>query len=157
MKVLLATAAVLIAATLTPAANAGTRSETAQNLNRGLAGTPMANTGWQLEKAAHKKRISPYLIAAIAGTESSFGAAACRSNRFNAFGLASCGSMWRVPNFQSWADAYAFMAKFLTDRWPNAKSAYDYSGYAACSSCWGAKTAWWMKSRFGVSSSVAYP
>jgi hypothetical protein len=111
----------------------------------------MATTGYQLEAAARKYRVSPYLIAAIAGTESSFGAAACRNNRYNAFGLSSCGSGWHVPSFRSWQEAYVFMAKFLSDRWPHAKSTYDFHGYAACSSCWGAKTAYWMKARFNVS------
>ena len=157
MKKVLATAAVLIAATLTPAATAGQRSDTAKNLNRGLQGTPMANTGYALEKAAYRKRISPYLIAAIAGTESSFGAAACRSNRYNAFGLSSCGTGWRVPNFQSWAEAYEFMAGFLTSRWPGATSPYSFRGYAACSDCWARKVAYWMRARFGVSERVAYP
>ncbi len=114
---------------------------TAVKLNRALAGTPMAGTGFALVTESRRYRLNPALIAAIAGTESSYGAAACQSNRFNAFGLSSCGSGWLVPRFQSWREAYRFMAKFLTERWPFAKSPYDLHGYAACDDCWGRKTA----------------
>lgn len=138
-------------------AKPGRRAQTAINLNRGLAGTPMAGTGWKLERAAWKHRISPYFIAAIAATESSLGRAACRNNRYNAFGLASCGHSWRVPDFASWEAAYMFMGRFLTGRWPQARTAHHYYGYAACSACWGRKTAYWMRRLFGVSSSVRYP
>ena len=134
-----------------------------RRLQRGLTGTPMSGSEGALLAAGLRYGISPYFIAGIAGTESSFGAAACRNNRYNAFGLSSCGSGWYVPNFQSWGEAYDFMARFLTGRtsvtrgWPNANTTYDYSGYAACSSCWGRKTAEHMSNRFGVSSSVRFP
>lgn len=113
----------------------------AVKLNQGLAGTPMRGTGFGLVVEARRWGIQPAFIAAIAGTESSFGAQACRGNRFNAYGLASCGSSWRVPAFRSWRESYAFMARFLAERWPRARTPYDYYGYAACSSCWGRKTA----------------
>jgi hypothetical protein len=151
----------LISLTTAFAATAGKISPKRENvvrtLNRGLYDTPMANTGRELEAAGWKHHVHPAFIAAIAGTESSFGAAACRGAPYNAFGLASCGSSWHVPWFPTWASAYTFMARFLTSRWPHARTAYDYYGYAACSSCWGAKTASWMRSRFGYSSSVVYP
>jgi len=129
---------------------------TVRRLNSGLAGTPMAGTGRELEAAGRHHHVSPFFIAAIAGTESSFGAAACSGNPKNAYGLSSCTSGWRVPYFRSWAESYEFMGKFLTSRWPNATSTYSYSGYAACSSCWGAKNEYWMRSRFGVTNSVRY-
>ena len=125
-------------------------------LNKGLSGSPMAGTGADLEAAGRRHGIHPAFIAAIAGTESSFGAAACSSNRFNAFGLSSCGSGWRVPNFQSWAEVYDFMGAFLSGRWPSASSTFDYHGYAACSECWGRKNAYWMSARFGLGNSVRY-
>ena len=131
--------------------------DTIRRLQKGLAGTPMSGSEAALLAAGRRYGISPYFIAGIAGTESSFGAAACRNNRYNAFGLSSCGSGWHVPNFQSWGEAYLFMGKFLTDRWPSASSTYSYGGYAACSSCWGAKTAQHMSNRFGVGSSVRFP
>lgn len=158
------TAYILISLTLlalTTAAHArGTkhspRYQVAAQLNRGLAHTPMANTGFALEAAGHRHHVSPFFIAAIAGTESSFGAAACTGNPRNAFGLASCGTGWRVPYFPSWAAAYEFMGAFLTSRWPRARTTYDFHGYAACSSCWGAKTAEHMRARFGVGPTVTY-
>lgn len=126
-------------------------------LDSGLARTPMRGTGIHLVAAARKYRISPFFIAAIAGTESSFGAASCQGNPYNAFGLASCGSSWRVPYFPSWRSAYLFMGDFLTSRWPSARTTLDYHGYAACSSCWGAKTAMHMRQRFGVGPEVRFP
>lgn len=149
------TIAILLFAVVAPA-HAGHRSDTAKQLNRGLQGTPMAHTGYALERAGFRYRLSPFLIASIAGKESSFGAAACRSNRFNAFGLSSCGSGWHVPDFQSWGHVYSFMAKFLTERWPHARSPYDYHGYAACTACWASGVSYFMTSRFGASTSVRY-
>jgi len=125
-------------------------------LHRGLAGTPMSGSEADLEAAARQYGVSPFFIAAIAGTESSFGAASCRGNPYNAFGLASCGSSWRVPYFPTWRSAYLFMGRFLTDRWPSATTTHHFYGYAACSSCWGEKTAYHMQARFGVGSSVRY-
>lgn len=125
-------------------------------LNIGLSGTPMAGTGANLEAAGRRYGIHPAFIAAIAGTESSFGHAACQSNRYNAFGLSSCGSGWSVPNFQSWSEVYFFMGKFLSSRWSSAATTYDYHGYAANSQSWGAKCAYWMRVRFGLGNSVRY-
>jgi hypothetical protein len=147
----------IIAAALATQAQAGRRSDTAQNLNRGLAGTPMANTGYALEAAGWRYHISPYFIAAIAGTESSFGAAACSGNPKNAFGLSSCTSGWRVPYFPTWASAYQFMARFLTSRWPGARTPWSFRGYAACTDCWASKVAMHMRQRFGVGPGVRYP
>lgn len=132
------------------------RSEVAQTLNRSLAHTPMRHTGYQLERAGWRYHIHPALIAAIAGTESSFGSAACSNNRYNAFGLASCNESWRVPAFHSWEHAYNFMGRFLSQRWPHAQTPYDYSGYAACTSCWGRKVAYYMQ-KLGFRPEVRYP
>lgn len=133
-----------------------------RRLQKGLAGSPMAGSERDLESAGRRYGISPYFIAAIAATESSLGVAACSSNRYNAFGLSSCGSGWSVPDFQSWKEAYLFMGAFLTGNtrvtsgWPNARTTYDYHGYAACSSCWGSKTAYHMGRLFGVGNGVRY-
>ena len=133
------------------------RITTAQKLNRGLHGTPMHSLGYLLERIGHRYHISPYFIAAAAGTESSYGAAACQNNRFNVWGLASCNGSWYVPQFTGWPQAVRFYAAFLTARWPYARTAYDYHGYARCTPCWGRKTAWHMRTRFGVGPGVRYP
>lgn len=127
----------------------------AQTLNRGLAGTPMAGTGAELEQAGREHGIHPAFIAAIAATESSFGAAACASNRFNAYGLANCQGIWHVPDFQSWSESYRFMGRFLAGRWPRADTPWEFYGYAACDSCWGNKVASWMR-RLGFGHGVRY-
>ena len=133
------------------------RVTVAQTLNQGLAHTPMRGTGYQLERAGYQHHISPYFIAAIAATESSLGRAACANNPYNAFGLASCGHSWHVPQFRSWAQAYMFMGRFLSQRWPHARTPYDYHGYAACTPCWARKTAWWMTIRFHTTPKTRYP
>lgn len=123
-------------------------------LARGLAGSPMAGTEKELEAAGRRHHVSPFFIAAIAATESSLGAASC--GNFNAWGLGNCTGIWNVPAFGSWAEAYDYMAGFLKGRWPHARTPWDYSGYAACSSCWGSTTASHMRRLFGVAASVTY-
>ena len=140
----------------TPRASAGDRSQVAQKLNRGLAGTPMHGLGWILEAEGHRHGISPYFMAAVAATESSLGRASCRNNRKNVWGLASCTNMWHVPYFETWREAIRFYARFLASRWPSARSPYEYYGYAACDRCWGSKTAYWMGRLFGVAPETRY-
>lgn len=127
-----------------------------RRLRAGLSGSPMADSEAALERAGRRWGVSPYFIAAIAATESSLGAAACSGNPRNAFGLASCGGSWSVPYFPTWSSAYEFMAKFLTSRWPHARTTYDYKGYAANSQAWGAKTELHMRRLFGAGPSVRY-
>lgn len=118
---------------------------------------PMSGTGKTLERIGRKHRISPFFIAAVAMTESSAGLAACRNNHRNVWGLSSCTSGWYVPTWSSWAQAYDFYARFLTSRWPHARTTFDYHGYAANSYAWGVKTASHMRARFGVGPEVRYP
>jgi hypothetical protein len=127
-----------------------------RRLRRGLSGTPMAGSERALEAAGRRWHVHPAFIAAIAGTESSFGSAACSGAPKNAFGLASCGSGWHVPYFPTWDSAYDFMGRFLSGRWPDARTTYDYRGYAANSQAWGAKCAYWMRERFGYGPEVRY-
>lgn len=103
------------------------RYQVAAQLNRGLAGTPMAGTGFALEAAGWRYRVHPAFVAAVAGVESTYGAAVCE--RFNAWGLGSCGRAWRPPAFPSWKHAYDYFARFIRDRWPSALTPYDFHGY----------------------------
>lgn len=128
-----------------------------RTLNRGLAGSPMSGTGESLERWGRYYRVSPYFMAAVAATESSLGAAACSNNHYNVWGLSSCGSGWYVPSFRSWDEAIHFYARFLTSHWPRHSTPYSFQGYAACSSCWGAKTSEWMRRLFGVPAVTIYP
>jgi len=126
-----------------------------RQLNDGLAGTPMAGLGVVLEREGRKHGVSPFFMAAAAGTESSFGAAPCSNNRKNVWGLAACDGRWHVPYFNSWQEAIGFYARFLSSRWPSARTPYDYHRYAACTPCWGRKTSLHM-SRFNVGNSTRY-
>ena len=126
-----------------------------RRLDRGLADTPMAGLGHILEQAGREHGVSPFFMAAVAGTESSFGAAACANNRRNVWGLAACDGRWYVPYFHSWEAAIQFYARFLSSRWPSHSTPYSFTGYAACDHCWGRKTSLHM-GRFGVGNSTRY-
>lgn len=128
-----------------------------RRLERGLAGTPMEGAGAILERHGRRYGVSPYFIVAAAATESSIGRAACSNNRFNVWGLSSCGSGWYVPAFRSWDEAVAFYARFLSSRWAGHSSPYSFRGYAACDECWGRKVSEWMHSLFGVPAVTRYP
>ena len=126
-----------------------------RRLDAGLAGTPMAGLGAILEAEGRRYGISPYFMAAAAGTESSFGAAGCGNNPKNVWGLAACDGRWHVPYFNTWQEAIGFYARFLASRWSNHSTPYSFRGYAACDVCWGRKTSQHM-GRFGVSNSTRY-
>lgn len=133
------------------------RGQVIARLERGLRGTPMAGTGVILEKYGRQYGISPYFMVAVAATESSIGEAACSNNHYNVWGLASCNNSWHVPAFGSWDEAISFYAQFLVSHWPNHSTPYSFGGYAACSSCWGAKVSSWMHTLFGVAAVTRYP
>ena len=117
----------------------------------------MEGLGRTLRDIGRKYNVSPFFMAAAAGTESSFGLAGCGNNPKNVWGLAACDGRWHVPYFNSWDEAITFYASFVSKQWPNATSPYHFYGYAACDSCWGRKTSMWMESRFGVSAYTKYP
>lgn len=133
------------------------RDAVTSNLRAGLAGTPMYGSVVALEKAANKYGISPYFIAAAAGTESSFGRLACRGNPRNVWGLGSCDRAWKVPHFHTWKQAYLYYARFIRTRWPSATTAYHMHGYCACGAAeWGSRTAYHMRRLFGVGPGIRY-
>lgn len=136
------------------------------NLNAQLRGTPMQGTGVDLEYAGRKWNVHPAFIAAVAGVESSYGRLACRNDRHNAYGLASCrGYYWSgcrafgVPlrTFASWRDSYLYFARFIAHCWPGVNSPTTI-GYSYCPPCgprWGASVSWHMQ-RFGYAPRVRY-
>ena len=128
-----------------------------ERLERAMAGTPMAGSGVELERISRRHGVSPYFVIAVAATESSIGVAACSSNRYNVWGLSSCGSGWYVPQFRSWAEAYDFFVRFVNRRFRGHSTPYSFRGYAACSDCWARKVSSWMHSLFGVPARTAYP
>jgi len=157
---ILTTLLILLAATAAHAAPriSPQRQAVVKALNAGLAGTPMAGTGKQLEAAGWKWRVHPAFMAGVAGIESAWGRLTCEP--FNAWGLGSCGRAWTPPSFRSWAHAYDYYARFLRSRWPSARSPYDFHGYCVTRSgadcpTWPGKVVWNMD-RLGFGSSVRY-
>lgn len=120
---------------------------TAVKLNRALVGTPMRGSGFALVLAGRKWDVHPAFIAAVAGLESSYGAAACRGNRMNVWGLSSCGRGWYVPQFRSWRHATEFFARWFRSRWTPAVDmwAVGRSYCPPCGSSWGERVAYRMR------------
>ena len=81
-----------------------------QKLKRGLRGTPLARHAFLLESEGWRWNINPFLVASIAGTESSFGAAACGGN---AWGIGNCGF-----SFSSFGDGIHYATRLLRTELP---------------------------------------
>lgn len=150
---LLTTLLILVAVNCAKA-DAGVRHDTARRLNATLAGTPLAGKGWLLEAEGYRGGIHPAFIAAVAGLESAWGRLPCSRNRFNYWGLGSCDRAWQVPYFQTFRQAVRYFARFVRQRWPNARTPYDLHGYCECSH-WGSRVAWNMD-RLGFPPVVRY-
>src|SRR5262245_26719178 len=82
-----------------------------QKLKDGLRGTPLAPHAFRLEAEGWRWNINPFLVAAIAGTESSFGAAACGGN---AWGLGNCGF-----SFATFPDGIRYATRLLRTSYLN--------------------------------------
>jgi hypothetical protein len=134
---------------------------------QGYASGPLTGAERAIEAAGRRYGVSPFFMVAASVTESSAGLAACHPNTRNIWGLASCSSHWGstpVPTWATWGEAFDWYARFLTGRtpvssgWPGARTTYDFTGYAACSSCWGSATAAHLASMFGITdASARYP
>lgn len=132
------------------------RERVVRMLDAGLAGTPMSGTGRALEASGWKHHVHPAFMAAAAGLESAWGRLACQGNRWNLWGLGSCNRYWTVPTFRTAAGAYDYYARFLRERWPSARTPYDFHGYCECGTqSWGSRVAWNMD-RLGFPALVRY-
>ena len=136
------------------------RDAVISNLNRALAGTPMAGQGAILEHVGRLYRLHPAFIAAVAAFEGGFdldrhtGLRPCLP--YNPYGISSCGAAWTAPRFRSWAESIAYAARFLSSRWPRARTAYDYPGFCTCGTAyWGGKVAAKMR-QIGYGPSITY-
>lgn len=131
----------------------------AAQLNLGLRDTPMRGTGFALVGEGKRWNVHPAFIAAVAGVESSYGAAYCQ--RYNGWGLGSCPQLWHPPTFRSWRDGISFFARWFRGRWPRSSSPYDVHGYCVdrygndCPT-WPGKVAYNMR-RLGFSAVTRYP
>jgi hypothetical protein len=133
------------------------RVKVVKTLQRGLSRFPLGRHVSALESAGKKYNVNPYFMAAAAGVESTFGRQPCGENPRNIWGLGACNSVWSVPYFETWREAFNYYAHFLKRTWPRARTAYEFYGYSACDSCWGSKAAYYMRYFFNSGPQVAYP
>ncbi len=77
----------------------------ADDLDRGLAGTPMAGLGDRFVAAAQRNGLDPYLLPAIASVESGFGRTGFATNgSHNAFGMGVTGAPNAGYRYRSWGE-----------------------------------------------------
>lgn len=111
------------------------------NLNRFLAGSPMAGLGEVFYNEAKKHGIDPRLSPAIARIESGLGSAT--PGGFNAYGM-TAGTVPGHPRrggwqaFYSWEDAIACHIAFIKSKWGTGAGPFNMKGYAT-SPAWPAK------------------
>jgi len=99
---------------------------------------------------SRKYKINPTFVVAVAGKESSFGAASCSSNPKNVWGLGACNRAWRTPEFKSWIQAINYFVRFIDGRWPSANNPFEFYGY--CQGCeyeWGSAVSTHMRNITG--------
>lgn len=133
-----------------------------RELERALAGTPLEPAAVALDTAGRRHDVNPELMVAIAYVESRLGQRPCRANVRNVWGLGACGVAWRPPLFRTWGHAANYMARFLRDRWPAARTPYDLARYCVTPS--GATCPTWApavdaaaRRLFGRPAGVRYP
>ncbi len=140
----------LLALVIIPVANASSKQEI-KKINRYLQSTPMRGTGKIIVHQAKKYDLNPTFVAAVAGKESSFGAASCSRNPKNVWGLGACGRAWNPPYFKSWVSAVNYFVRFIDQRWPSASSPFQFYGYCqGCESEWGRSVAQHMQNMGGT-------
>ena len=118
-------------------------------LRRGLHGYPLEAWAEAFEQAGRQWDVSPYFMAAISGTESTFGLYVSPEN---AWGIGPGMA------FRDFGEGIQYLARLLATSY-NLTSAWTVGPrYAACGSCWGTTTGAIMQSRFGASPySLRYP
>jgi hypothetical protein len=110
----------------------------------------MEGTGEIIVNQSEKYDINPYFVVAVAGKESSLGAAACSKNRKNVWGLGACGRVWSVPRFKNWIQAINYFVRFIDRLWPNAQTPFQFYGYCnGCETEWGNDVAGYMRNMGG--------
>lgn len=130
----------------------GARVLIVNRLRAGLRGYPLEAWAERFERAGRQWNVSPYLMAAISGTESTFGLA--NSANGNAWGIGP-----GIP-YRDFGDGIDHLARLLATSYPLDSGSLTAVGnrYAACGSCWGGRTGWFMQSRFGASPyALRYP
>jgi hypothetical protein len=126
----------------------------ASTLSRRLAGTPLRRLGFVFEAEGHRWNVNPFLVAAITGTESSLGEAACG---YNPFGWNSCHG----DGFTSFADAVRVVTRSLRvdymNRWGLRTVEAIGAIYCECGPGWAERTRMFMRELGDHTGSVVYP
>lgn len=119
-------------------------------------GVPLAGYGAVFEQAGKRWGVNPFMLAAISGTESTFGRNACRGDRFNSFGIDAC----RGRTFDSHAAAIFYVAKLLRLSYLNqGLRTIDAIGSKYCPPCgsgWGRSVRYFTVTVFGGVAGVDY-
>lgn len=124
------------------------REAIVKRLQAGLAGTPLYPYAARFEQAGRQWNVNPFFMAAISGTESGFGVA--NSAAGNAWGI---GPGINLYNFGNGID---YLARLLAEDYNLSSTVTVGTRYAACGTCWGARTSWFMQARFGADPSFLY-
>jgi len=121
-------------------------------LAHGLSGFPLERWSTQIEREGWRWNVSPYLLASIAGKESTFGRAACGGN---AWGIASCGI-----SFRDFGVGVAYTARLLRLNYIDHGRTTVYaigSIYCVPPTAWIRDVTAIMRQFFGAAPVVAYP
>lgn len=108
------------------------------------AGSPLAGQGKLLYDIGKRSNVHPAFIVAVSEFESSLGIRGCDSNRKNIWGLAACDGRWHVPYFETWDEAVSFFVSFVNDRFPSARTPYDFGGYCVGGCGWAERVVSYM-------------
>lgn len=129
------------------------RYDIAHRLATGLKGTPLERYAFLFESEGRRWNVNPFLVASIAGAESTFGENACGGN---AWGIASC----RVT-YASFADGIQAATQLLrTGYLSRGLTTLDAVGgvYCQCGPSWAEHVSWFMRHLFGVATTpLTYP
>lgn len=128
-----------------------TRLAVVKRLNAGLAGYPLGGYGAVFEREGWEHNINPYMVAAIAGKESTFGKALCGHNPFG----------WSpYCQFSSFEQAIAVVTRGLRENYLNRWHLYTVSaiGHTYCvpPDSWIRDVSSIMTQRFGSDLRVTY-
>ena len=87
--------------------------------------------GWRglaftLEDIGHREHINPAFFIGASCTEAGCGSSPCCGQVFDVWGW------YGMPQASSWRDALTSYARFIHERWPQARDVWSFYGYCSC-------------------------